>query len=183
MVVKKVAAILRHGMTPIVCVGETLGRARSRRHRDQGARPGPRRVAAASTPRRSAPSSSPTSRSGRSAPVAPRPRQDAQQVCGAIRGCVSDARRCRRRCSRSHPVRRQREGANIAELMAQPDIDGALVGGASLDPDEFARIVQARRIVADRSFRTGIFRPKFGQIGMRWLPGGKQRWYVGRRSL
>jgi triosephosphate isomerase len=25
--------------------------------------------------------------------------------------------------------------------MAQPDIDGALVGGASLDPDEFARIV------------------------------------------
>ena len=31
---------------------------------------------------------------------------------------------------------------NIADLMAQPDIDGALVGGASLDPDEFARIVQ-----------------------------------------
>ena len=33
---------------------------------------------------------------------------------------------------------------NIAELMAQPDIDGALVGGASLDPEEFARIVQYR---------------------------------------
>jgi triosephosphate isomerase len=32
--------------------------------------------------------------------------------------------------------------ANAAELLAQPDIDGALVGGASLDPDEFARIVQ-----------------------------------------
>jgi len=28
--------------------------------------------------------------------------------------------------------------------MAQPDIDGALVGGASLDPAEFARIVQYR---------------------------------------
>ena len=28
--------------------------------------------------------------------------------------------------------------------MAQPDIDGALVGGASLDPDEFAAIVQYR---------------------------------------
>jgi triosephosphate isomerase len=28
--------------------------------------------------------------------------------------------------------------------MAQPDIDGALVGGASIDPDEFARIVQFR---------------------------------------
>jgi triosephosphate isomerase len=28
--------------------------------------------------------------------------------------------------------------------MAEADIDGALVGGASLDPDEFARIVQYR---------------------------------------
>jgi triosephosphate isomerase (TIM) len=32
---------------------------------------------------------------------------------------------------------------NAAELMAQPDIDGALVGGASLDPEEFAAIVEA----------------------------------------
>ena len=34
--------------------------------------------------------------------------------------------------------------ANAAELMAQPDIDGALVGGASLDADDFARIVRYR---------------------------------------
>jgi triosephosphate isomerase (TIM) len=32
---------------------------------------------------------------------------------------------------------------NAAEILAQPDIDGALVGGASLDPDSFARIVAA----------------------------------------
>ena len=32
---------------------------------------------------------------------------------------------------------------NAAELMEQPDVDGALVGGASLDPDGFARIVAA----------------------------------------
>jgi triosephosphate isomerase len=32
---------------------------------------------------------------------------------------------------------------NAAELMAQPDIDGALVGGASLDPVDFAAIVEA----------------------------------------
>jgi triosephosphate isomerase (TIM) len=32
---------------------------------------------------------------------------------------------------------------NAAELMAQPDIDGALVGGASLDPGDFAAIVKA----------------------------------------
>ena len=30
---------------------------------------------------------------------------------------------------------------NIDEIMAQPEIDGALVGGASLEPDSFARIV------------------------------------------
>ena len=35
------------------------------------------------------------------------------------------------------------KAANAAELMAQPDIDGALVGGASLDPAEFALIVAA----------------------------------------
>jgi triosephosphate isomerase (TIM) len=34
--------------------------------------------------------------------------------------------------------------ANAEEFFSQPDIDGALVGGASLDPDEFARIVQYR---------------------------------------
>jgi triosephosphate isomerase len=34
---------------------------------------------------------------------------------------------------------------NAGELMARPDIDGALVGGASLDPDDFAAIVQASR--------------------------------------
>jgi triosephosphate isomerase len=33
---------------------------------------------------------------------------------------------------------------NIAELMAMPEIDGALVGGASLDPDDFARIIRYR---------------------------------------
>ena len=32
---------------------------------------------------------------------------------------------------------------NAAEILSQPDVDGALVGGASLDPDGFARIVAA----------------------------------------
>ena len=34
---------------------------------------------------------------------------------------------------------------NAAEILAQPDVDGALVGGASLDPEGFARIVAAAR--------------------------------------
>ena len=70
--------------------------------------------------------------------------EDAQEMCGAIRREVSVL------CgsATADAVRVQYGGsvkaANIAELMAQPDIDGALVGGASLDPDEFARIVQYR---------------------------------------
>jgi triosephosphate isomerase (TIM) len=32
---------------------------------------------------------------------------------------------------------------NAAEILAQPDIDGALVGGASLDPDGVVEIVKA----------------------------------------
>ena len=34
---------------------------------------------------------------------------------------------------------------NAAEILAQPDIDGALVGGASLEADSFAAIVEAAR--------------------------------------
>ena len=36
--------------------------------------------------------------------------------------------------------------SNAAELLSQPDIDGALVGGASLDPRDFAEIVKAARL-------------------------------------
>jgi triosephosphate isomerase len=35
------------------------------------------------------------------------------------------------------------KASNAEELLAQPDVDGALVGGASLDPAEFAQIVAA----------------------------------------
>ena len=31
---------------------------------------------------------------------------------------------------------------NVADLMAMPEIDGGLVGGSCLDPDDFARIIQ-----------------------------------------
>jgi triosephosphate isomerase len=69
---------------------------------------------------------------------------DAQAVIGAIRAQVHEISGSKA----SEAVRLQYGGsvkaANIAELMAQPDIDGALVGGASLDPAEFARIVQFR---------------------------------------
>jgi triosephosphate isomerase len=67
-------------------------------------------------------------------------------VCAAIRVAVGDLYDS----DTAGQVRIQYGGsvkaANAAELMAQPDIDGALVGGASLDPAEFARIVQFRNV-------------------------------------
>ncbi len=65
----------------------------------------------------------------------------AQEVCAFIRDVL------RERGAVADAVRILYGGsvkpANAAELMAQPDIDGALVGGASLDPEEFAAIVEA----------------------------------------
>ncbi|MCL1907112.1 MAG: triose-phosphate isomerase [Propionibacteriaceae bacterium] len=67
--------------------------------------------------------------------------QDAQEVCGAIRARVSDLVGA----EAADSVRIQYGGSvkssNVVEIMAQGDVDGALVGGASLDPEEFARIV------------------------------------------
>jgi len=37
---------------------------------------------------------------------------------------------------------------NTLDIMKEPDIDGALVGGASLDPEEFARISKFHRVLS-----------------------------------
>ncbi len=67
--------------------------------------------------------------------------EQAQEACAFIRDVL------RERGAVADAVRILYGGsvkpANAAELMAQPDIDGALVGGASLDPEEFAAIVEA----------------------------------------
>ena len=70
--------------------------------------------------------------------------EDAQAVCEFIRGVVASVAGADAAAS----VRIQYGGSvkpnNAAELMAQPDIDGALVGGASLDADDFSKIVRYR---------------------------------------
>lgn len=69
---------------------------------------------------------------------------DAQRVVSAIREEISKISSA----NVASAVRLQYGGSvkasNIAEIMAQPDIDGVLVGGASLDAAEFARICQYR---------------------------------------
>jgi len=66
---------------------------------------------------------------------------DAQKTIALIRKVVREKSE-----TAASAVRIQYGGSvkvgNIADLMSRPDIDGALVGGASLDPAEFAQIVQ-----------------------------------------
>jgi triosephosphate isomerase (TIM) len=74
--------------------------------------------------------------------------EDAQEVCGAIRVRLAE----KYGAETAEAVRIQYGGsvkaANIAMIMANPDIDGALVGGASLDAEEFASICRFREHVA-----------------------------------
>jgi triosephosphate isomerase len=67
--------------------------------------------------------------------------EQAQQVCAFIRDVV------RMRGADDAAVRILYGGSvkpgNAAELLGLPDVDGALVGGASLDPEDFATIVEA----------------------------------------
>ena len=74
--------------------------------------------------------------------------EDAQEVCGAIRGRVSavhgDGVAASARILYGGSVKPD----NMAAIMAQPDIDGGLVGGASLDAGEFVRICRYRELSA-----------------------------------
>ncbi|HVF06670.1 MAG TPA: triose-phosphate isomerase [Frankiaceae bacterium] len=70
--------------------------------------------------------------------------EDAQEVCGAIRARLASLYDN----GLANGVRVLYGGSmkagNVAALMAQPDVDGGLVGGASLDADEFALVVRYR---------------------------------------
>jgi triosephosphate isomerase len=134
-------AILRFNMTPILCVGETLEereagetqakvdlQVRAALHGVSAEQVGGLVIAyepiwAIGT--------------GRVASV-----EDAQNACAAIRALVGELHGA----DAASTVRIQYGGSvkpdNAAELMAAPDIDGALVGGASLEADSFAAIVR-----------------------------------------
>jgi triosephosphate isomerase len=70
--------------------------------------------------------------------------EDAQEVCGAIRSRVAELYDA----PTADAVRVLYGGSmksdNVASIMAQADVDGGLVGGASLDPDEFVAVCRYR---------------------------------------
>jgi len=67
--------------------------------------------------------------------------EDAQEVIGACREAVRDMYGSEVADSMRILYGGSVKSGNVAEIMAEPDVDGALVGGASLDPIEFSKIV------------------------------------------
>ncbi|MGW6513604.1 triose-phosphate isomerase, partial [Streptomyces niveus] len=139
----KVRAAYKHGLTPILCIGEGLD---VRKAGEQV----PYTLAQLDGGLKDIPADQaesvviayePVWAIGTGEVATP---EDAQEVCGAIRARLAEL------YSRelADQVRIQYGGSvkagNVAAIMAQPDVDGALVGGAALDAEEFVKIVRFR---------------------------------------
>jgi triosephosphate isomerase (TIM) len=140
---EKVPAALEHGLEPILCVGESEDERendetqRRLRHQVQEAleKVPPERLADIVI------AYEPIWAIGTGKVATP---DLAQEACSFIRALVGD-----RSKDAAERVRVLYGGSmkpdNAAELLQQPDIDGGLVGGASLDPEDFSKIVAAAR--------------------------------------
>ena len=69
--------------------------------------------------------------------------EQAEEVCNAIRACIRHMYGARPARAISILYGGSMNAKNAEELLAQPDIDGGLIGGASLKPVDFAAIVKA----------------------------------------
>jgi triosephosphate isomerase (TIM) len=151
VVASKARAALRHGIVPIVCVGEGLEIRQAGEHvpyctaqleaslegltGEQIAGSGGGLVVAYE----------PVWAIGTGEVATP---EDAQEVCGALRSRLAERFGPEAAASVRILYGGSVKAASTAGILAGPDIDGALVGGASLDADEFAQIC---RIAADGS--------------------------------
>jgi triosephosphate isomerase len=140
---KKVIAALAHGLTPIICVGENLAENEAGQTATVVTRQARAAYAglSADDALKTILAYEPVWAIGTGKAATP---AGANAVIGLhIRGVLSDLYSL----ALADTVRVQYGGsvtaANAADLMAQPDIDGALVGGASLKPAEFGAIVKA----------------------------------------
>ncbi len=140
-VAAKVAAAHRHGLIPVICVGETATDLE-----EHGASAVPaQQLRTALT---GAADGSPVVvayepvwaiGSGQAATSA-----QAQQVCAVLRGVIGETFGDDHAASTRLLYGGSVTSANIAGFLREPDIDGALVGGASLKVDEFAAIARFR---------------------------------------
>jgi triosephosphate isomerase len=137
----KVKAAFDHGITPILCIGEGLD---IRKAGDQVAYTlaqldGALEGLPADRAKQLVVAYEPVWAIGTGEVATP---ADAQEVCGAIRGRLAELYDA----DVADAVRVLYGGSvksgNIAAIMAEKDVDGVLVGGASLDPEEFAKIAR-----------------------------------------
>ena len=137
----KVPRALEAGLTPILCVGETEDereRGETERKLRYQVQEGLEKVAAERLPEVVI-AYEPIWAIGTGRTATP---DQAQDAIAFVRALVAN-----RDKAAAEQVRILYGGSckpdNAAELLALPDVDGALVGGASLDPDDFAAIVEA----------------------------------------
>ena len=140
---KKVKAVFAHDMTPILCVGETLAEREAGRTEEkvEGQVRNDLEGVAAEQSAGIVIAYEPIWAIGTGRNAEP---SDAGEVIQIIRSTLADIYSQ----EVAQKVRVQYGGSvkpgNIRDFMAHPEVDGALVGGASLDPEEFALIVKYR---------------------------------------
>jgi triosephosphate isomerase len=140
---QKLKAVLKHEMTPIVCVGETLEEREAGQTDDRvdtqvrAAFAGVRAAGGAL----SVVAYEPIWAIGTGRNATP---EDANATITVIRAALRDVFNDETAGAIRILYGGSVKPGNIADLMAMPEIDGALVGGASLDPDDFARVVRFR---------------------------------------
>ncbi len=141
LVNRKVKAALAHDLVPIFCVGEELAVRESGAHVSHVIRQLRAGLANLSKPelKKIVIAYEPVWAIGTGKTATP---EDAQEVCAAIRGEIEEIGSPEIAQDMRILYGGSVKSANIAEIMKKPDVDGALIGGASLDPEELAKIVK-----------------------------------------
>jgi triosephosphate isomerase len=139
IVAAKIAAAYAHDLTPILCVGEGLEVREAGQHLEHTT--AQVRAALAAVPAEQARSIvlayEPIWAIGTGRVALP---TDAQEVCAAIRETLAELYGREIAAGIRILYGGSVKSGNVAEITAQPDVDGALVGGASLDGTEFATL-------------------------------------------
>jgi len=144
VVASKVRAALRHGLVPVICVGETAEDLEQ--HGASAVPVAQLQVALSGLPAGTeiVVAYEPVWAIGSGQAATP---EQAQDVCAKLRGVVADAIGADAAAATRILYGGSVKAANIAGFMREPDVDGALVGGASLLVDEFAAIVRYQKHV------------------------------------